>query len=371
MRLKQEFKRLKKDFIRESSRYSDSTFSVYFLDENSVNDETKFRSPNHAISLWQYMGEKDNYLKNLIKKLDVSPIEVTKFGLKGSIVNALGVIEGTDTSLFVRMANRVGSLIPNSINLEINFQINENFRKRHALEKTVFTANSAPLAKWLNLVLVCISTFQSERFEQKTLAVDPFTASLVAFDYFLDDVFELKRKIKQSTSDEGIYSQILDILKNMSLVMEKNPKPFEQLGEEDLRTHFLVQLNGIFEGKATGETFNYQGKTDILITEKGKNVFIAECKFWRGESVFLETIDQLLSYSSWRDTKTAILVFNRNKNFTDVLNTIENAVPKHTCYKRFIKKIDETSFQYIFHQPEDNNREMTVTIMAFNVPSKS
>ncbi len=65
------------------------------------------------------------------------------------------------------------------------------------------------------------------------------------------------------------------------------------------------------------------------------------------------------------------MIFNRNKNFTDVLNTIENAVPKHTCYKRFIKKIDETTFQYIFHQPEDNNREMTITILAFNVPSKS
>jgi hypothetical protein len=35
--------------------------------------------------------------------------------------------------------------------------------------------------------------------------------------------------------------------------------------EEDLRQHFLVQLNGQYEGQATGETFNFQGKTDILI----------------------------------------------------------------------------------------------------------
>ncbi len=275
MRLKQEFKRLKKDFVKESSRYSDSTLSVYFIDENSANDDTKFGFPNHAISLWQYMGEKDSYLEGF----EISKLQTTKFGLPNSVINAIGVIEGTDTPIFVRMANRAGSLIPNNVNLQINFQINDNFRKAHSLEKTVFVANANPLAKWLNLVLMSVSTFQSERFEQKTLVVDPFTASLVVFDYFLDEVFELKRKIKQSSSDEEIYGQILDILKNMSLVMEKNPKPFEQLCEEDLRTHFLVQLNGIFVGKATGETFNNKGKTDILITEKGKNVFIGECKF--------------------------------------------------------------------------------------------
>jgi hypothetical protein len=52
--------------------------------------------------------------------------------------------------------------------------------------------------------------------------------------------------------------------------------------EEDLRQHFLVQLNGQYEGRATGETFNFEGKTDILIRAERKNIFIAECKFWDG-----------------------------------------------------------------------------------------
>jgi hypothetical protein len=63
--------------------------------------------------------------------------------------------------------------------------------------------------------------------------------------------------------------------------------------------------NGVFKGQATGETFNFQGKTDILIRVEGKNVFIAECKFWKGEKALLATLDQLLSYLSWRDTKAA------------------------------------------------------------------
>jgi hypothetical protein len=51
----------------------------------------------------------------------------------------------------------------------------------------------------------------------------------------------------------------------MTHVMEQSPHAFVKMGEEDLRTHFLVQLNGVYEGQATGETFNFEGKTDILI----------------------------------------------------------------------------------------------------------
>ena len=43
--------------------------------------------------------------------------------------------------------------------------------------------------------------------------------------------------------------------------------------KRDLRQHFLVQLNGQYEGQAVGETFNYEGKTDILIRSEGKKPF--------------------------------------------------------------------------------------------------
>lgn len=165
------------------------------------------------------------------------------------------------------------------------------------------------------------------------------------------------------------YENILEIIRNMVQVMERSPKAFENMGEEDLRTHFLVQLNAQYEGGATGETFNFQGKTDILIRAEGRNVFIAECKFWAGEKQFLETVDQLLSYLSWRDTKTAVIIFNRNANFSDVLRKITEITPKHKCYKRSIGNSGESNFRYVFHQPTDPNREITVTVMAFDVPT--
>jgi hypothetical protein len=82
--------------------------------------------------------------------------------------------------------------------------------------------------------------------------------------------------------DEKNYRAILEVIQSMAMVMERSPTAFAAMGEEDLRQHFLVQLNGHFEGAASGETFNYQGKTDILIREQDRNIFIAECKFWRG-----------------------------------------------------------------------------------------
>lgn len=167
------------------------------------------------------------------------------------------------------------------------------------------------------------------------------------------------------------YENILSIMKNMVSVMEKSPKAFENMDEEDLRTHFLVQLNGQYEGQATGETFNYQGKTDILTSQYGKNIFIAECKFWKGEKAFLETIDQLFRYLTWRDTKTSILVFNRNKDFSAVLSTIKEATLKHKYFKRELNHPDDTTFKYIFHQPDDKNREIYLTVMAFNIPTIS
>jgi hypothetical protein len=99
------------------------------------------------------------------------------------------------------------------------------------------------------------------------------------------------------------YEHILSVMTNMTLVMERSPSAFAAMDEEVLRWHFLVQLNGLYEGQATGETFNYEGKTDILIRVNGRNIFIAECKYWGGPKKLTETIDQLLGYTSWRDTK--------------------------------------------------------------------
>jgi len=164
------------------------------------------------------------------------------------------------------------------------------------------------------------------------------------------------------------YSHILGVLQNMAHVMERSPSAFRTMDEEALRTHFLVQLNGQYEGCATGETFNYDGKTDILIRQDGKNIFIGECKFWGGPKKMTETVDQLLGYTSWRDTKVAILIFNRNKNLSKVIDSIKSSIADHKNYKRILDPFSETSFRYVFSQRDDANREITLAVLVFDVP---
>ena len=158
-------------------------------------------------------------------------------------------------------------------------------------------------------------------------------------------------------------------MQSMTQVMELSPSAFQAVDEEALRSHFLVQLNGHYQGQATGETFNYEGKTDILIRSEGRNIFVAECKFWSGPKKLSETIDQLLGYSSWRDTKTAILVFNRNRDFSKVLAAIPEAVRSHPQYKRDLPGSTESSFRFQFANRDDRNRELFLTVLAFDVPT--
>lgn len=166
------------------------------------------------------------------------------------------------------------------------------------------------------------------------------------------------------------YEHILSVLANMVSVMEQSPGAFREIDEESLRTHFLMQLNGHFLGDATGETFNYEGKTDILIKVDGRNIFIGECKFWTGEKGYLETLDQVLSYLSWRDTKAAVLIFSRNKDFTGVLEKIEEGTHKHPNCKKLVKKRNESSWTYLFGHKDDVNREIAITVLAYNVPER-
>lgn len=165
------------------------------------------------------------------------------------------------------------------------------------------------------------------------------------------------------------YEFILKVMQDMALVMERSPSAFVRMEEEHLRDHFLVPLNGHFEGGATGETFNYGGKTDILIRYEGRNVFIAECKFWRGDKSFTDTIDQLLGYTSWRDTKTAIILFNRNRNFSNVLAKIPELLKAHPHHKRELPIEGETRFRHVLHHRDDKNRELILTVLAFDVPT--
>jgi hypothetical protein len=166
------------------------------------------------------------------------------------------------------------------------------------------------------------------------------------------------------------YDEILNVIQSMAKVYERSPSVFREMEEEHLRTILLVGLNGLFKGNATGETFNGEGKNDILIRVNDNNVFIAECLFWNGATHFKKKItEQLLRYSTWHDSKLAAIVFNRKRNFTTVVQKMREV---SAGLDNLVSEMPYTalnSCRLRFHRADDPRKQYILTCLAFEVPS--
>ena len=171
--------------------------------------------------------------------------------------------------------------------------------------------------------------------------------------------------------DDSVYDDILQMIHDVGKEFERLPSVYAGKEEEHLRDHFLMMLEPNFEGSATGETFNKTGKTDILLRHESSNVFIAECKFWKGQKSFLATISQLLGYLTWRDSKAAVIMFVPNKEFTAVIETAKECINQHTNYIRAVSEKDETWLNYEFHLDGDRNRVVKIAVMFYHTPKNS
>jgi len=168
--------------------------------------------------------------------------------------------------------------------------------------------------------------------------------------------------------DQSIYDEILQTIFDTGRVFERLPSTYADKDEETLRDHLILNLEPRFQISTTGETFNKSGKTDILMRYEGKNVFVAECKFWRGPKQHHATIDQLLGYLTWRDSKTAIVYFVDTREMVAPLKAIEDTTATHRCYIAGRGKREESWFRYEFHLPGDSSRPIHLSILCFHLP---
>ena len=174
----------------------------------------------------------------------------------------------------------------------------------------------------------------------------------------------------EPTLDIENYRKILRIINDVGKNFERMPSVYQNKGEEDLRDHILMTLDPNFEfGSASGETFNRTGKTDIQLRHDSSVVFIAECKFWSGSKNYLATIDQLLSYLTWRDNKASVIVFVRQKDFSAILAKVQFETQNHSNFLSVLQNTDETWFNYRFHLNGDRNRELLLAVQVYNIPS--
>ncbi|WP_312333260.1 hypothetical protein [Sphingobacterium sp.] len=170
---------------------------------------------------------------------------------------------------------------------------------------------------------------------------------------------------------ESVYTDIKEVLYNVGAAMERKPSLYKGKHEEDLRDIFLLFLETRYESATgVGEAFNKKGKTDILLkyAKDGSNLFVAECKIWKGQKKMMEAVDQLLGYLTHRDSKTALMFFVDQKELSSIIDTIKTDISSHPNHIRYLKDSHETSLTYEFSLPEDSKKIIHVEIMLFHFP---
>ncbi|MGW4412011.1 hypothetical protein ACWEJ6_48960 [Nonomuraea sp. NPDC004702] len=167
---------------------------------------------------------------------------------------------------------------------------------------------------------------------------------------------------------EEDYEAALEVLRHSRDALERTPSLAAGMDEESIRNLLLVSLNAQFEGAASGEVFNGNGKTDILIRERDRNVFIGECKIWAGPKTVQDALNQLLGYLVWRDTRAALLVFIRNKDVSAAIRSAVEAVEAHPNCKRRGRHDSHERVDFVMHARGDRDREIHLALLPFALP---
>lgn len=164
--------------------------------------------------------------------------------------------------------------------------------------------------------------------------------------------------------DNANYNAILQTIREHLVATEVLPKPIQKLDDEELiRDTILWALNANYI-VATGETFRAAGKTDINVNIDNKSAFIAECKVWHGPKTFSEALNQVYAYTTWRDCRIAILIFNlKYKDFGQVLTKLEQQIATNENYISMKKKSDN-EWECKFKSATDSNGQITINVLA-------
>lgn len=163
-----------------------------------------------------------------------------------------------------------------------------------------------------------------------------------------------------------VVQDIVKILDNQGRQFEKTPKTYLKMEEEDLRNILLVNLNSVFEGSATGETFSGKGKTDIYLQIAKGNILVFECKFWGGAKMYQDTIDQLLGYLTWRMNYAVVIKFCKLKNFSKILGEVGSTVENHPSYRSGFRKLEDTHFISHHNLPNDDQKKVEIHHLFYN-----
>jgi len=174
-------------------------------------------------------------------------------------------------------------------------------------------------------------------------------------------------RVAQPQLDE-FYGHIISLIRAVGLGMERTPDSIASAGEETLRDHFLLALNTHYRGVTYAEAFNKGGKTDILIRVHDHNVFIGECKWWRGPKALDEALTQLFGYTTWRDTRVALIFFVPTKDITRTIESAREAIEQRDEFIEWLASEEEGELSCRMQWPDDAERVATLRALFVHLP---
>ena len=72
-------------------------------------------------------------------------------------------------------------------------------------------------------------------------------------------------------------------------------------------------------------------------------------------------------YLTWRNSKAAVIIFVRNKDFSAVLHEVKATTPTHPNYVGFANEREETWFNYNFHINDNPDRPVKLAMLLFHI----
>jgi hypothetical protein len=111
---------------------------------------------------------------------------------------------------------------------------------------------------------------------------------------------------------------VIRFVESYSRQLEVTPIVYSKLPEEALRDLVLGMLNVNYPG-STGESFSKLGKTDMLLRVGGEGSLVVECKKWRGQKSYGDSLVQLFGYLTWRHSYGILLTFCTGNDMTAVI----------------------------------------------------
>jgi hypothetical protein len=166
-----------------------------------------------------------------------------------------------------------------------------------------------------------------------------------------------------------VFDEIIEVLGSAMRSLERHPGRFGEWDEESLRDALLLFLNAQFEGAAHGEAFNAKGHTDLLIRVENENLFIGECKIWGGAKAFDDAVDQLLGYTTWRDSRLALILFVKTKDVAQTLEKARAVLEKRPEFEHWLVGSERTKAK--IRWVDDRARTAAVALIVCHLHSRA